>query len=455
MHLRRFVTFLTPVAVAVLIAACSGGTSVVPGRAQQNTTFAMIVGAPTTLSGANQVVSIPAVPGVSTFGGTLTVTAGAAVTAVVTIASATSAGTSGGPPVALTSTNRRSAQDFSGVTTSPQYYVGITNTTGGAQQVTFSSLTLGVNVSGGQSVALAHYDPSQPQNGWNQHCAFGSSQVSQNGSNTTFTPNANLTIYPGATLWFAPYTYPSTTTSPTAPPSAAPTTPTPGPAPASLTGTYIGTVQNAGGPSQFLEFALTQSGGSLSGAYAALPLSSTISGSVGTLSGTVAGGAVTLTATAQYGDPCTTSLTGAASGILIVGTFTSGAPCNGTGTFSGVLQSASLPSISGTYNGTIDDVGTGGNGSGTLGLSITTPGTVFIGNGTVAFPANPGHGGTAGLAGFVTSPTTAEFGIIASGNACNPFGTFTISGGTLTGSYANSGDPSGGCLATGTFSVSN
>ena len=71
---------------------------------------------------------------------------------------------------------------------------------------------MGVNIRAGQSAGLAHYDPSQPQNGWNQHCAFGNGQVNTNGNNTVFIPGGGnggtFTIYPGATLWFAPYTYP-------------------------------------------------------------------------------------------------------------------------------------------------------------------------------------------------------------------------------------------------------
>src|SRR5579875_1491947 len=242
--------FLTLSVVSVL-AACSS-SSTTPSASSSNTTpqtFAAVAGAPTTLSGSNQTVTLPSVPGVSTVGGSILVSATATGTGVVTIASSASAGTAGGPPVSLLSANRRGAQDFGGVT----------NTGNSPQQVNVQSLTLNTNVPAGQSTGLAHYDPSQPQNGWNQHCAFGNGQVTQNGNQTTYSPNANFTLYPGATLWFAPYTYPSgTTASPTPAPQGTGITPTPAPAPASLTGTYVGTLSCGTNCSGYLEFSLTQ-----------------------------------------------------------------------------------------------------------------------------------------------------------------------------------------------------
>lgn len=451
------------VAAGLTVASCSGGsvaTTPLAAPTPQNVipaSFVTVGSAPMTLSGTNQTVSLPSVPGVPSVGGSVVVTSAHAVTAVVTIASV---GSTGGPPVALLSSSRRGAQDINGGTTTPQYYVGVTNTTNTATTVTFSSLTLGVNVPSGSSVGLAHYDPSQPQNGWNQHCAVGS-QVNTNGNNTTFTPNANLTIYPGATLWFAPYTYPTSAGLPTPAPAGTGITPTPAPAPASLTGTYVGSAQQSGSSSQYLQFSITQSGTSLSGTYAVLPSGANQQGSFGTLSGSVSGGAVTLSANAQYGGACVTSLNATAGGSLLTGTFASQSPCNGSGNFSATLQTASLPAITGTYNGKINDTSAG---AGTITFAISQPGTVFSGTGTVAFPANPSAGGSSAIVGFVTGPTTAEFAVINSNGtgsnnnnnqSCQPFGTFTINGATLTGTYSNSGNGTTGCTATGTFSMTN
>ncbi|GEM_PF-5473842 len=455
--------FLTLSVVSVL-AACSS-SSTTPSASSSNTTpqtFAAVAGAPTTLSGSNQTVTLPSVPGVSTVGGSILVSATGTGTGVVTIASSASAGTAGGPPVSLLSANRRGAQDFGGSTTTPLYYVGVTNTGNSPQQVNVQSLTLNTNVPAGQSTGLAHYDPSQPQNGWNQHCAFGNGQVTQNGNQTTYSPNANFTLYPGATLWFAPYTYPSgTTASPTPAPQGTGITPTPAPAPASLTGTYVGTLSCGTNCSGYLEFSLTQSGSSLSGIYAAPPNgSSNQSGSFGTLSGTVSGSSVTITASQQYGGSSCTGVSGTATagGDLIYGTVTptGGAGCSGQpGAFSVALQPSNLPSISGTYTGTVSD---SINGAGTLTVNVTTPGTVWGGTATVNFPSSPGSGGSQGIVGFVTSATSGEFAIIGNSNqSCSPFGTITIgnNGGTLTGSYSNSGGNNNTCNGTGTYTISH
>lgn len=457
--MRTTVFFARSFALAVsgLLAACAGHAASTPATPANTTpqSFAEVAGVPTTLSGANQTVSLPSVPGVSSVGGSIVVTSGAPVTAVMSIASSSAGGSSAGPPVALTSSGRRSAQDFSGTTTTPQYYIGVTNTSGASQQVTFSSLTLNVNVPAGQSVGLAHYDPSQPQNGWNQHCAFGSNQVTQNGSTTTFTPNASITIYPGATLWFAPYTYPATTVSPTPPPSGGGIVPTPAPAPASVTGTYIGSAQSTS-PSvkaaQYLEFQITQSGGNVTGTYAVLPNGQNSNGAFGTVSGTVAAGTLTLTANQQYGGSCGPALNLTASGVLISGTFTGGAGCD-SGVVSAVLQSASLPMISGTYSGSLSDAV---NGSGTLTVTVSQPGTVWSGTAASSYPGNPGANNTSAIVGFVTDSTTTEFAIVAGAvNACNPFGTATISGNTLMGSYSGSAASNNSCTAGGSFTISN
>jgi hypothetical protein len=201
-----------------------------------------------------------------------------------------------------------------------------------------------------------------------------------------------------------------------------------------------------------LQIALTQTGANLSGTFAVLPAGPNNQGSFGSLSGSVSGGAVTLTATDEYGGSCTTALSANATGALLAGSFTDQSPCNGSGIFSAVLQTASLPSLSGTYSGSIDDTE---NGPGTLTLTITQPGTVFSGTATVSFTNYPTRGGTSALVGFVTNATTAEFGVINSGSSpsCNPVGTFTIGSSTLTGTYVNSGDPNGGCTATGSLSL--
>jgi hypothetical protein len=447
-------------AVVSVLAACSS-SSTTPSASSTNATpqtFAAVAGAPTTLTGSNQTVTLPSVPGVSTVGGSILVSATGTGTAVVTIASSASAGTVGGPPVSLLSANRRGAQDFGGSTTTPLYYVGVTNTGTSPQQVNVQSLTLNTNVPGGQSTGLAHYDPSQPQNGWNQHCAFGNGQVSQNGNQTTYSPNANFTLYPGATLWFAPYTYPSgTTASPTPAPQGTGITPTPAPAPASLTGTYIGTASGGG----YLEFSLTQSGSSLSGIYA-LPPSGPDSGSFGSFSGTGSAGSVSLTVTQQYGGSCGGgTISATAGGNLIYGSFTQtvtpSCPSQPAQPFSVALQPSNLPSISGTYTGTVSD---SINGAGTLSVNVTTPGTVWGGTATVNFPSSPGSGGSQGIVGFVTSATSGEFAIIGGSNqSCNPFGTITIgnNGGTLTGSYSNSGGNNNNntCNGTGTYTINH
>lgn len=454
---------------AMTLAGCAGGsvqTTPLAGASTPTTptSFATIVGPPSTLSTTSQAVAVPTVAGVSTVGGSIAMsTTSGSGSAVVTVASAASAGSSGGPPATLTASARRSAQDFGGTTIAPQYYVGVTNTGSGPTQVTIPNLSLNVNVQTGQSAGLAHYDPSYPQNGWNQHCAFGSGQVNTNGGTTTFTPggtgNATFTIYPGATLWFAPYTYASgSVATPTAPPSSTAVTPTPAPAPASLTGTYVGSAQQTSPSSQaaqYLEFTLTQTGSSLSGTYAVLPNAGGQNGSFGSLSGTVSGGNISLTASAQYGGSCTTTLSGVASGSLVGGTFASAGQCGGAGTFSAALQSGSLPSISGNYSGPITD---SGNGNGTLTLNVSTPGTVFSGTGTVSFPSNPSAGGSSAIVGFVTSATTGEFAVIGGpGGNCQPNGVLTISnnGGTLAGDYTGGGNGNNSCSGTGKFTISH
>ena len=128
--------------------------------------------------------------------------------------------------------------------------------------------------------------------------------MSQNGNNTTFTPNANITIYPGATLYFAPYAYPTNLgAAPTPPPAASPVPPTVT-APPSLTGTYIGSAVQTSpspGPQQYIEFNMTQSGSSLSGTLAVLPNGPNQGGFFGSLSGNVSSGSISLTGTPQYG----------------------------------------------------------------------------------------------------------------------------------------------------------
>jgi hypothetical protein len=199
--------------------------------------------------------------------------------------------------------------------------------------------------------------------------------------------------------------------------------------------------------SQYLQFAVTQSGSSISGTYAVLPSGPNSQGSFGSLSGAVSGGTVTLTATAQFGGSCTTTLNATASGMMLAGTFASQNTqnCSGAGNFSAVLQSSSLPSITGNFSGSISD---SGNGSGTLTLGVTTPNA----------------GGAGVIVGFVTSATTGEFAVIngtsggtGGGNqgSCQPFGTLTISnnGATLVGNYSNSGSGTNGCSGTGSFTI--
>lgn len=464
MRSRGFLASGITLLIVSMLAGCgsSGVTSTSSSSNATPQTFAAVA-APATLSGSAQSITLPTVPGVSSVGGSVSITSTGAGTAVVTIASSGSAGTAGGPPVSLLSSNRRGAQDFSGNTTTPLYYVGITNTGNSPQQVNISSLNLNTNVPSGQSTGLAHYDPSQPQNGWNQHCAFGSGQVTQNGNQTNYTittsPNPNFTIYPGATLWFSPYTYPSTSASPTPAPQGSGVTPTPAPAPVSLTGTYVGSYSGQNG-SGYLEFSLTQSGSSLSGIYAAPPTGPNNSGGFGSFSGSVSGATISLTLSQQYGGNCGGgTVTATASGSLIYGTFTQNVtlscPAQPAQPFSVTLQPSNLPSISGTYNGTVSD---SVSGSGSLSVNVTTPGTVWAGTATVNFPANPQNGGTNAIVGFVTSATTGQFAIIGGpNNTCNPFGTMTISnnGGTLSGSYSNSGNGNNGCNGTGTFSISH
>jgi len=459
------------------IASCGPGTNsppiavTAPTPASGTTSsFATISGAPMTLTATAQAVTLPAVAGVSNVGGNVMMSASGGGTAMVTVASSTTATSAGGPPVLLSSIGRRGALDFSGTTITPQYYVGVTNTGNSTTTVTIPTLNLNVNVGSGQTTGLAHYDPTLPQNGWNQHCASGPGQVNTNGNTTTYTPGgtgqATFTIYPGTTLWFAPYTYPSSSTATPSPapagqPTVAPSAP---PAPTSLTGTYVGSAVQTSPTSQgsqYLQFSVTQSGSSISGTYAVLPSGPNNQGSFGSLSGTVSGSTVTLAATAQFGGSCTTTLNAKASGMLLSGTFSSQNTqnCNGAGNFSAVLQSGSLPSITGNYSGPISD---SGNGSGTLTLGVTTPGTVFSGNGTVTFPANPTAGGSSAIVGFVTSATTGEFAVINGagnqGGSCQPFGTLTISnnGATLAGTYSNSGSGNNNtCSGTGSFTISH
>lgn len=464
MRSRGFIASGLTLLIFGLLAGCgSNGLTTTSSSSNATPQTFAAVAAPATLSGSAQSITLPSVPGVSSVGGSVAITSTGAGTAVVTVASSGSAGTAGGPPVSLQSSNRRSAQDFSGNTTTPLYYVGITNTGNSPQQVNISNLNLNTNVPAGQSTGLAHYDPSQPQNGWNQHCAFGSGQVTQNGNQTNYTittnTNPNFTIYPGATLWFSPYTYPSTSASPTPAPQGTGITPTPAPAPASLTGTYVGNASNGGG-SSYLEFSLTQSGSSLSGIYANPP-SGPDSGSFGQLSGSVSGSTINLTVTQQYGGQCGggTITNATASGNLIYGNFVQNVSVNCAAQapqpFSVALQPSNLPSISGNYTGPISD---SVNGSGTLTVSVSQPGTVWSGTATVNFPQNPSAGGTDAIVGFVTTTTSGEFAVIGGQNqSCNPFGTITISNnaGTLSGSYSNSGDGSNGCKGTGTYTISH
>lgn len=468
------VAFFGFLAAAVAIAGCSGSVSTTPvstGTTPSGSTasFATIAGPPATLSATAAAVALPPVAGTTGVGGSVMIASASGGTAVVTVAPATTVTAGGGPPVLLSSVGRRGAEDFNGTTITPAYYVGITNTGNAPTTVTIPTLTLNVNVGSGQSTGLAHYDPTQPQNGWNQHCAFGSGQVNTNGGTTTYTPggtgNAQFTLYPGATLWFAPYTYSSGSTAvPTAPPVAPTTAPTSAPPPSSLTGTYVGSAEQTSPSqqaSQYLEISLTQSGSSVSGTMGVLPVSSTEGGFFGPVSGSISNGALSLSATPQYGGSCPATITGTVSGMLITGSFSS-PPCAGgnsntdSGTFSAVLQTASLPALSGTYTGTIND---STNGAGTISLAVTTPGTVFSGTGTVTYP-NPNANGTSAFVGFVSSPTSATFAIIggnaSNGGICQPFGTLTIASGanSFTGTYTNAGSGNG-CGGTGTFSVSH
>jgi hypothetical protein len=468
-------------AAVVAVAGCSGGVNTTPVSTTttpsgSTASFATIAGPPTTLSAAAAAVAVPSVAGTTSVGGSVMIASASGGTAVVTVASVTTSTGAGGPPVLLSSVGRRGAQDFNGTTITPVYYVGVTNTGTSPTTVTIPTLTFNVTVGAGQSTGLAHYDPTQPQNGWNQHCAFGTGQVNTNGNTTTYTPggtgNAQFTLYPGATLWFAPYTYSSSNTAvPTAPPVAPTTAPTSAPPPSSLTGTYVGSAQQTSPSqqaSQYLEISLTQTGSSVSGTMGVLPASSTEGGFFGPVSGSISNGTLSLSATPQYGGSCPATINGTASGMLISGTFSSPACAGGnstavSGTFSAVLQSGSLPTLSGTYNGTIKD---STNGSGTISLAVTTPGTVFSGTGTVSYPSNPSANGTSAFVGFVSSATSATFAIIGSGGSnnnnnnggnCQPFGTLTIASGanSFTGTYTNSGSSNGSCSGTGTFSVSH
>jgi hypothetical protein len=464
--------------MVLVLAACNGGptgssvsSSAPTAVPASNLSFASIASAATPLpQGTSGSVALPTITGVSGVGGAngdhLVVNAVGAVTAVITLQSSTAFGGGGGPP-ALQFTNRKDAMAIGGVPVTPLYAVGVTNTGNAPQQVNFSSLTLGTpNLPPGASVGLAHYDPSQPQNGWNQHCAFGPNQVNQNGNTTTFTPNANLTLYPGATLYFAPYAYPSSITSaPTPPPAASPVPPAVTPPP-SLTGTYVGSsVQTSpsAGPSQYIEFDLTQSGSSLSGTLAVVPNGPNQTGFFGGLSGAITGSSISLTATPQYGGgDCSSAstVTATAAGNLISGTWSTpgcnGQPADG-GTFSATLQPSNLPSLAAdTYTGTINDAT---NGAGTLTLSIppSSAGTVFSGTATVAFTNCSTCGGQNAFVGFVTSSTSAFFAVIPASNSnesCSPNGTFTISGKTLTGTYTGGGGGNGSsCSGTGSFTV--
>lgn len=472
MRARSLAAFMPAAfAVAAALAACTSSSSVpTPSSGSGSATpvpqstlaFTTLSGAATTLSAGSQALKLPTIPGVSGVGGadndSITVTASGTVQmAVVTVASASAAGSAGGPPSGLQSA-ARSTLSIGGVNVTPVYYVGYTDFNPTPVTVTFSKLTLGTpNVPAGASVGLAHYDPSQPQNGFNLHCAFGSGQVTQNGNQTTFVPGgtgATLTAYPGAPIWFAVYTYPSTiTTSPTSPPSSTPTTPSSS-APSSITGTYVGTTNNSGA-SQYLIVTLTQSGSSVSGTYGAVP-SGNNNGSFGSLSGTYSGGSLSLTATQQFGGNCGggTITNASVSGGLIAGTFVStGSGCSGSSPFSLALQTGTLLSLSGTYNGTYTD---SASGTGTMNLTFSTPGTLFSGTGTLGTGSKGTGGGSGQFVGFAASATTAEFFIVGnSSQSCSPFGTVTASGNTLSGAYSNSSDTSGGCSATGTFTVSH
>lgn len=466
-------------AFAVLTACGGGSSSSVPSTGptavpQQQTASTLssttIAGAQTTLSGSAQSLSLPSIPGVSTVGGAnsdhFTINAPTGVTAIVTVAGSAEAGTSGGPSVTLSSSGRH-VMSIGGVSVTPLYYVGVTNTTGTSTQVTFSSLSLGLGGAppSGASVGLAHYDPSKPQNGWVVDCAFGSSQVTVNGGNVTFLPgggNFSPTLYPGATLWFAPYEYPSTVTATPSPPPAATPVPPTATAPPSLTGTYIGSAQQTSPTSQSAQYAelqFTQNGSSLTGTLGVVPASSQQGGFFGSLSGTVSGSTVALTATPASFDTnsCGATINAVASGNLIYGTFTS-PPCSGgndqtvSGTFSFTLQTQALASLSGTYTGSIND---SVNGAGTLTFALSQGGTVFSGTGTTTFPSNPSANGSNPVVGFAVNATTAEFFIIETGNDnCSPSGTITVNGNTLTGTYSGTNAAnSSSCTGTGTFSI--
>lgn len=478
MHPSTLVTRLFWASLLVALAACGGGITTTPVAVttavpQTTLAFASLAGAPTTVSGASQSLALPAIPGLATVGGAngdhLTVTTSGAVTATVVLAGAASAGTSSGPPVMLSSSSRRS-QSLGGISLTPLYYVGVTNIGATASTITFNSLSLGLPaLPPGTAVGLAHYDPSRPQDGWVMDCAFGSSQVSLNGTNATFLPgggNFAPTLYPGATLYFAPYAYPiSITATPTAPPSLAPTTPSVAP-PTSLTGTYIGSAQQtspSSQPSQYLEVALTQTGTSLSGTMAVLPTSGGAGGTFGTVSGTVSGSTVSLSMTPNAGTGgCAGSISGTASGSLIAGTFSSPGCSNDNnvaegGTFSIALQVASsLASISGTYSGTISQTGLG---TGTMTMTTTQAGTVWSGTATVTWPAPyQSYGGTSTVVGFVSSATSGAFGVLNAASNCSPFGTLTIggSGSTLIGSFSGVAPPgSNGCTGSGSFTLSH
>jgi hypothetical protein len=462
---------LVPFVLAVMTACTSSSSVPTPSGVgasssatpvpQSSISFATIAGTPTNLTTGSQSLTLPTIPGVSGLGGangdSITVTSSGTVSnAIIMVASSSGAGTTGGPPAGLQSIGR-STLSIGGVNVTPLYYVGYADFNSAPSTITFSKLNLGIpNVPTGASVGLAHYDPSLPQNGFNLHCAFGPGQVTVNGTNATFVPGgtgATLTAYFGAPIWFAVYTYPSTVTAaPTSPPSVTPTTPTAS-APSSLTGTYVGSTKQTSG-NQYLIFSLTQSGSSVSGTFGVVP-SGNNNGDFGSLSGSVSNGTLSLTAAQQFGGNCGSgTISATAVGSLIAGTFTpTGGGCSGSGgSFSANLQAGTLASPSGTYTGTYtDSVG----GTGTMTISFSQPGTVFSGTGTEGAGSKGGAGGSSEFVGFAASATTVEFYLVSNTGNCSPFGTATLSGSTLTGSYSNSGDNSGGCTATGTFTTSH
>jgi len=189
--------------------------------------------------------------------------------------------------------------------------------------------------------------------------------------------------------------------------------------------------------------AITQNGTSISGFWGSA-YANGVNG--GTLSGTVNGSSVSGTLTSEVAGGCSGTFSGTVSGGTFTGSYVgTGSGCTSdTGTFT--ATTVTVPAI-GNYTGTLTDSIAG---KGTLSFTLTQNVVYLSGSWSDTF-GNPAYNNAGTVYGVVTGASSLEFYAVPSNLAACPFIAIgTLSGGTISGSYAAIN-----CLSsdTGTFSV--